>query len=393
MSRLLSSHSFLAQARPTLLVLALPLLVAAAGVFVAREARAADKTLDQQFAGRVSVDKKGVVTLRYDFRDQAQLADWETGAPFRIYGEKLDDEIGWFDGHLDIPSKKGARLKAAFTGDVTMEAKLRVEAWSDLGAWFAPADGAHDYVIYTLVERYFHKWDAGQTGGQHSIIQFGDQWREGDVPEDFVGFRYISRRPANVEHKAGELVPLVARWVKNHFEMAGPDGLELEGKPKGPKLGNLVAGFYTAEGRLRVDEVVITGRLSPAWLKEKGVRLELSPDAGRDPALAGEMEAHAGGDSKATRALVARLRDPSLEEAVRTSIEEALSKGPKRAVSAALDLLYDGSVEARTSGIAIVKAHMGKDFGYNPKANESRREAALKKITDAIQKDPELSGS
>ncbi|MGE0191798.1 MAG: hypothetical protein AB7T63_07110 [Planctomycetota bacterium] len=379
-------------ARLALAALGLPLLAVAMCALAARGARA-EGTLDQHFAGRVSIDKKGVVTIRYDFRDQAQLGDWEIGAPFRMYGEKLDEELGWFDGSLDIPAKKGARHKATWTGDVTMAAKLRLEAWSDVGAWFAPADGAHDYVIYTLVESYFHKRDPGQTGGQHSIIQFGDQWREGDSPDDFVGFRYISRRPPNAEHKAGEVVPLVARWVKGHFEMEGPDGLELQGKPKGPKLGNLVAGFYSAEARLRVSEVVITGRLAPAWLEEKGIRLELSPDAGRDPALAGEMEAHAGGDRKATRALVARLKDPSLDAATRAAVEEALSKGPKRAVSAALDLLYDVSLEARTSGIAIVKAHLGKDFGYNPKANESRREAALKKITDAIQKDPELSGS
>ena len=367
-------------------------MLALAPVLATRPARA-EGTLDQHFHAKASVDKKGVVTLHYDFHGTEQMADWEDGAPFRMYGEGATEEIRWFDGHLEVPGHKGVKHKAIWVGDVVLEARLRFDTWSDLGAYFTPADGTHDYVIYTLVEHYFHNFDGGQAGGLHSIIQFGDQWREDDTPEDFVGFRYISRRPPNAEHKPGEVVPLRAAWVKGRFQMGGPDDLELEGRPKGPKLGNLVAGFYTAAGRLRLDEVTITGRLDREWMKMNGVTLEISAGAhDLDPAAIAEIEAHAMGDRKATRALVARLRDPGLEADHRTRLEEALSKGPRQAVSAALDLLYDGAVEARTSGIAIIRAHMGKDFGFNPKASEARREAALKKITDAIQKDPELSG-
>lgn len=367
-------------------------LLGLACLVLAAPARA-EGTLDQHFKGRASIDKKGVVTLRYDFHGTEQMEDWEDGAPFRVFGEGLTEEIRWFDGHLEIPARKGVRHKAIWVGDVTMEAHLRFDTWRDLGAYFTPADGTHDYVIYTLVEHYFHHFDGGQAGGQHSIIQFGDQWREADSDAEFVGFRYISRKPSTVEHKPGDAVVLKAAWVKGRFLMAGPDDLELEGRPKGPKLGNLVAGFYSAAGRLRLDDVTITGRIDPEWLKAHGVRLELSAASGAlDPAAQAEIKAHAGGDRKATRALVARLKDPGLEAAQRAALEEALSTGPRQAVSAALDLLYDGALEARTSGIAIIKAHLGKDFGFSPKASESRREAALKKITDAIQKDPELAG-
>lgn len=346
--------------------------------------------LDTFFKGTVELEG-GVVTVRYDFRDAAQLADWEPVGPFKIYGASKD-EPRWFDGHLEIPAKTSMTQRAVWTGDVTISATVRFDQYSDLGAFLAPSDGAHDYAIFTLNETYFHKWD-NSSGGLHSIIQFGDQWREGNADSEFVGFRYVTRKPGREQPQVGEAVSFEGEWVKGRFGMRGPDKLALKGKVLGKPLGNVVAGLYTAVSRMRVDEAFIRGRLDPTWMSAQGLQLALSPNSmGLDAATTAQVAAWKAGDRAACQALVGKLRDPGLPAAERTALEGVLSSGaglpsgPTTTLHAAVELLYDGAVEARRSGLVIIKAYLGKDFGYKPEASEEKRKPALDKILAAIRK-------
>ncbi len=52
-------------------------------------------------------------------------------------------------------------------------------------------------------------------------------------------------------------------------------GQSIKGKDLGVKLKVHRPGFYSIKGRLRVDDVEITGTLDPAWMREVGVLPEL----------------------------------------------------------------------------------------------------------------------
>ena len=147
---------------------------------------------------------------------------------------------------------------------------------------------------------------------------------------------------------------------------------------------------------LLVDDVVITGKLAPAWLKANRARLEVAKADGPD-ALEGLpadvqmlVNSHKAGKISSSAKLVSRLSKGGDDASVRQGIVEALSTGPRKAVRQVTELLYHPDESVRAEGIGIVKALLGKTFGYKPKAKESRRSAAIKKMNDALDKNPKL---
>ena len=356
-------------------------------------AHAADKTLDQVFKGKVSIDaKKKIVTLRYDFRDKEQLKDWADGAPLRIMGEVADQKFGWFDGKLQIPGTRSVHHKAVFTGDVSVTATYRPDSTQDVGCWIGPSDDANDYCTFTLTEHYFHRWN-GKAGGLHSIIQFGDQWREGNSGSDFVGFRYIDRRPPPQPLVPGRAVTFTGSWKKGKFHFDLGDKFALKGKPLGRKLKDVKVGFYTVVKRVLIDDIVITGKLAPKWLSDNGVKLEIGEDQGLGGLPADVqmlINSHSAGKVISTAKLVSRLANGGDDAEVRAGIVNALSTGPKKAARQVTELLYNPELSVRSEGIGIIKALLGKTYGYKAKAKEPRRRAAIQKMTEAWDKNPKL---
>ena len=55
-----------------------------------------------------------------------------------------------------------------------------------------------------------------------------------------------------------------------------------------------------------------------------------------------------------------------------------------------IDLLYNAEPKIRTLGLEIVKSLTGKTYGYDPKASEKARAAAVRRLNDDIAANPAL---
>jgi hypothetical protein len=379
--------------RPGLLLAALGLLVLAPPAVLPSARAAGGKALDQYFKGTiVALDAKTKkVSIRYDFHDKDQLADWTESVPFPIVRAQ-GQGIAWFDAHLEIKGNTGARHRAEWTGDIVVNATLTPDADKDMGAYLVPADDSEDFVGFTLAETYFHKWD-NKAGGDHSIIKFGKQWREAGSAADFIGFRYVDQRPPQTPLTRGKAIPLAFSLVAGKFIFTLPD-FELKGGDRGVRLKNFRPGFYVIDGRILVDDVTITGRLSDKWLEKEGVELRTEKPVGQsastdvDPDTQGLVQKYASG-GVAADALVKVVAEAGKPAAAREAAAKALSSGPKKAVRSVVDLLYSADVDTRTYGIGIVKALLGKDYGFNPRASENSRSGAIQKLNKDLQDHPE----
>lgn len=347
------------------------------------------KALDEYFRGRVSLEKK-TVTIKYDFRDKEQLKDFVDQVPWPI--EKRDDQkIGWFDEQLEVVGNSGARHVAHFTGAVQVKVTVTLDADRDIGGWLEPLGDGPDYATFTLHEHFFHTWN-GKTGGQHSVIKFGEQWRERGASMDFVGFRYIDRRPPSRPLRAGDKQTIVFGLEKGKLFLETPD-FRIKGNDRGKKLKVTRAGFYAIKGRALFDNVEITGTLDPKWMRQEGIALEIkdtSAGADLDDETRALVEAHKEGDRKATRKLMRIVSDEGQSEELRGAVVGGLAAGPKKTARAAVDLLYSEDLATRTYGIQLIETLLGDDYGYRPKASEKVRRKAIQSMNQAWDRDPSL---
>ncbi|MFM8387559.1 MAG: hypothetical protein ACKOCB_12180 [Planctomycetia bacterium] len=347
--------------------------------------------LDRYFKGRVLAIKGKDITLRYDFSDKAQLDDWREGVPWPI--EKVAGQgIAWFDERLEVKGSTGARHKAEWAGEVWVTCSLTLDGDKDMGGVLIPADEGDSYASFSIMETYFHAWDKGE-GKQHSILKFGKQWRESGSTADFIGFRYVARRPPSVAPKAGDVLRLGFGIQEGKLGM-DTEEFELRGKDPGKRFKEYRPGFYTTKTRMLVDNVVITGRLSDAWMAQEKVALrteqplvDLTTEV--DEATRQLAADYAAGKKPASD-LVRVVGDSGALKPARDALCEALSAGPRRAVKASIDLLYKPDLESRAYGAAIVKRLLGKDYGYLPKASEDKRSESIRALNEDLKKNPGL---
>jgi len=352
------------------------------------------KTLDQFFHGEVIALEGKRLTLRYDFKQKDQLKDFTDNVPWPITRRK-DQHIRWFDEKLEVVGNSGARHIAEWKGDILVKTTVRLDNDKDIGGWLSPINGADDYATFTLREFFFHEWN-GKTGGQHSIIKFGKQWREKGSSNEYIGFRYVDRRPLQKTLKVGDVQQIQFGLQKKKLVMSTPE-FNLKGKDRGKRLKKFFVGFYAIKGRALFDNIEISGTLNDAWLKHVNVVVQTSKPINAekptelDEETIARIEAHRSGKStKATRALVDILKDKSVARPVREAVRDALCEGLKKTVRYVQDLLYSRELEVRQDGIAIIKAHLGKDWGFNPKSSEGSRSKAIQAMNEELKKKPSL---
>jgi hypothetical protein len=370
----------------------LPGIVASLGAAAPAEA-AGGVALDTYFQGRVTALDGKTVTLLYDFRKPEQAGDWVDRVPYRV-PRREGQGIKWFDQKLEIMGNAGARHKAEWMGDVVVTATFVPDMEKDFGGYLQPVTETEDFATFTFVETFFHAWD-NQPGGTNSIIKFGAQWREGDSAESFIGFRYGPRKPPKKKPVRGE--PIRASFglkgrklvfTLPEYEMKGPDA----GKP----LKRFYVGLYAINGRLLLDNIEITGRLATDWLEREKIELRTeqpigaAADEGVDAETQALMDKHKEGKSLATAQLVELLKDESRSDAVRWAIVACLSAGPKKAVPTLIPLLYHEDVKVREYGIGIVKALLGKSYGYKAGGSPKSRSKAVQKLNDDLKNNPGL---
>jgi hypothetical protein len=110
-----------------------------------------------------------------------------------------------------------------------------------------------------------------------------------------------------------------------------------------------------------------------------------------DPETRALLDRYAA-DGTGADALIKVVADAGRPAPVRAAAAQALAKGPKAAVRPAIDLLYSADLDARTHGIGIVKALLGKDYGFNPKAKEQARSEAIQRLNKDLADHPGLLG-
>jgi hypothetical protein len=351
------------------------------------------KALDEYFAGKVVGLEKGVVTLRYDFRDRAQVKDFLDRIPYRIKQRK-GQGIKWFDERLEIVGNAGARHKAEWIGDVLVTATFVPDMKQDFGGYLSPVTETEDFATFTFVETFFHAYD-NSAGGSNSIIKFGAQFRESGATMEYTGFRYVDRKTPKVKPKVGKAMRASFGLQRRKLVFSPPEQ-NLKGSDRGKKLKHFHVGLYAIKGRLLVDNVEIQGKLAKDWMKREKVELRTATPIGEaasdqvDDETRELLKKHAKGSSRATRALLDVVKDESRSAAVREAVVEALSVGPKKAVRNAIDLLYHPEEVVREYGIRIISALLGKDYGYKPGASESKRAAAVRRLNEDLKSNPGL---
>lgn len=350
--------------------------------------------LDVFFRGAVVGLDGTKVRLRYDFSSAEQKKDWIEGVPWAI-AKDASDGATVADGRCAVRGNAGARHVAEWTGDVSVTCRLVPDGVKDIGGYLSTPDSASDYVSYTIAETYFHSWDK-KAGGETGIMKFEKQY-SAVQGGGFIGFRYLgSRMPPNP--------PAAGKAVAFGFGRQGTklfltlDDLKIESSEPAPRMKGLYVGVYSIQSSMTVDDVVIEGTLAPRWLSEKHVALttqkpivaDAGPAALVDPAVEALIADYAAGKASVTK-LIDLLQDPSRPDGDRQATAHALKKGPKKAVRAVIDLLYNAEVKIRATGIDIVKSILGKNYGYDPKAGEKARSAAIARLQKDLEDHPELT--
>jgi hypothetical protein len=144
-----------------------------------------------------------------------------------------------------------------------------------------------------------------------------------------------------------------------------------------------------------VDDVTIEGTLAARWLKEKRVALKTEKPivvevaAAVDPAVTAAVASYKAGKDSPTK-LVDLVKDLARTDADRKAAADALKTGPRSAVNAVVDLLYNPEEKIRAIGIDVVKGLIGKTYGFEPKSGEKARSAAIKRMRKDLEDHPEL---
>ncbi len=354
--------------------------------------------LDTFFKGAVLAVDGAKVRLRYDFNAPEQQNDWIQGVPWNIAKDKADG-IGIGEGRLQIRGNVGARHVAEWEGDLLVTCKLVPDGVKDIGGYLSTPDSSSDYVSYTIAETYFHKWD-NKPGGDTGMMKFGKQFSTGNGKGGYVGFRYLDFRKPEVEPVSGKTSTFsFGRRLSN--VLLTLDETKLDSLEPGNKMKIVQAGFYAIQSSMAVDDVVIEGTLAARFIQAKGLALKtakpLAPEsgggavapAGVDPAVLATLAAYKAGTVTAPK-VVQIVGDPTRSELDRDAAAAALRLGPHRALPAVVDLLYSPDLKTRTYGIEIVKGITGKNYGFEPKASEKARAAAVRRLNEDIAQHPDL---
>ena len=346
--------------------------------------------LDRFFHGKVVGLDGTKVRLKYDFSSPDQGKDWMLGVPWNIAKDAADG-ISFTDGRLAVRGNVGAYHRGEWEGDLVVTCRLIPDGIKDIGGFLRSPDQMTDYVSYTLVETYFHGWDS-KAGGETGMMKFGKQFAVGKG--GYTGFRYLAMRILKPEPAANKAVTFLFGRKGKDLVMNVDDTEQASLEPGNP-LKTIQPGFYAVHSSVAVDEIVLEGTLSPRYVETNRIALKTekplasetstatpgtpAPAAVVDPEVTALIAAYEKGVKSAID-LVKIVGETTRVDLDRLAAVAALKAGPHRAMNAAIDLLYSADVKTRGFGIDIIRALAGKDYGYDPKAGEKSRSAALKRL-------------
>lgn len=349
--------------------------------------------LSEHFHGQASVNKKGVVTLRYDFEDAAQLADFTRSRPFQA--RDADVAFKLEGGQVHLEGTGSMRHVAVFADRVEAEANFTPNRNRDFGFAVTEFNGSDVFTLYCVYDRYFSASD-GVFKPQNMIIKFLPKAAraEGDGLQDW---RYCGSRGQKPEilRRRTYRVSIAREDMESRLDI---DDWTSKGREAGrPLVGPMVA-VYGHQGDVLFDDLIIRGRLAPDYVEEH--RLDLTPTPGAEEDEAEEtgpefteeqvaaVRSRIGDYPRLTRHLdlAELIRDASIPAELRgEAVERATLVEDRRIVPYLLDGLYAEDEPSRALSWQLFDALVDKRFTFRPDAEEESRSRAIKKIVKYLE--------
>lgn len=363
------------------------------GILAAGAARGEEplRPLDEVLKGRFLSLDGDRVRIRYDFSNPEEMKDFHSRKPFRAAG---DLAMTHEDKAVRLKGTGSFAHRAYFADEVAIEFELRPWKDRDLGVVVMEHQESDQFVLYSLNDLHFQKFDGRKTPG-HMITRFGIR-DDSDAKGDHA-FRYIARGEDPPIRKFETLrVKAEKKGVDDSMTIGDKTyaGLEM-----GRKLLDLHVGIYMVESEALVDAVIVSGRLSPRWIEENRVELKLSKPVGTEDAgsqadrTAREKLAKFSAGGAAPKELLDVVADPDVDRKIREEAAQlVIDSGDKSVAPFLVPLLYSTDLVVRDLGNDLVQKIVGRTFGYNPKADEEKRSAAIQKILKHIQQNASQFG-
>ena len=344
----------------------------------AARAEGARRVLQGRRSSAVRRAKTSVSAALRLLEARSSSQDWKRGRAVARSRPSPDEGDRWFDDRLEIKGSTGARHLAEWTGDVWVTATL--DARRRQGPRRLPDPRGRRRLVRHVHARRDVLPRLGREGRRpaqhHQVRQAVARGRQRrglhrlPLRGPAARRRRRSRRATPCRSPSASR-RASSRWTRADFELRGRATAARSFKTYRP-------GFYAIKGRMLVDNVTITGRLSDEWLAEGGSR-----SAPRSPS----PRRRRPGSTRQTQALVDRLRrghrpppptwsrrsatpapprPPGTPWPRRSPRGRARPSGRCSTCSTARDRVPDLRA-------GIVKRLLGKDYGFTRRAGEEQR--------------------
>ena len=354
----------------------------------------AKKALNKAFKGRITKIKKKRVTIYYDFEEQDQLQDFEDARPPRL----LDASQSRFyirGGRLVLEGSSAIRHKMEGEGELRAVFYVSFSRQWNVGAVITEPVLSDFYVVYTLFDQRFNR------SGMMYIGACGLHEDEGaDTDMALVNFRDIFGSNIKKKAKPGMWVEVeVAKDGWDKFFRVGDVSGSGSSRGKTKDMRKYQFGLFVHENSARFDDLMITFELTDEFLELNDLKAEIIEDyeeipktgplagiRGVPPTIRARIESFAAG-GEGMRDVAKAMSKESLPKKAREVACQVLCeiRNP-RCIPTVIDGLYSQDKLARQLSIKVVKAIVGKNFGYSATASEKNRSKALQKLNAYLAK-------
>ena len=347
------------------------------------------------FKGKVTrLTKKGEISILYDFEDPVQLTDFELALPFRAIRTV---EAAIDRGQLRVKGTGSYRHRAVFDGLVGGDGTFTPKQPRDFGYAVTEERESEVFTLYCVQDRYFGLGD-NVDHAQNMIIKFIP--RDPKVNRDgYQDWRYCGSRGENPPVSRNQPVIVKIEREGNESRMWLLDW-KSKGKEAGRDLSSQMIALYTYDSDIVVDDLTISGRLSPAFVQRNRIDLSVEigdpeaeepeePEIAIDPAEAERVRALLADYPLRTSApdLAKLIRDTTVPLPLRNdAVERAVAVGAKKVVPFVVQGLYAEDEDTRRLSIELVNGLVGKTFGYSATAPEAKRSKAIATLNSYLQK-------
>lgn len=352
------------------------------------------RPIDRAFQGEI-VDFDGDrVTLRWNWKSDDDLRDFESFVPVR---STLRGGFVVKNGRVVADGTAGIRVRLGFLADFEVKVGPTIlRDPHDLGI-VLPMPGSSDESILCLVQDILFTRFDGAAGNTNMINKMGGIT---SPTPGMVEFRYIDRRiEPRMAPDAEVTFDVIRKGPETTFTISpkGGDANTLKGKDTDTPMTRFTPGLYVSGGAADFGPLTISGKIDPAWCAANGllpyVASNLLHPGNRwkppEKKLAEMVEKFAHPDAAAQadpkkgvapEAIAPLVGDVKVPLVIRIRAAEALmDHDAGGAVADRLASLLDSKDQsARTLAWQVLRTRLPWHFRYEVDADPKvRREAAL----------------